>query len=206
MIPMNIVELKKREINQAASVLYEALKDDLMMLWMFGSEDRYKTYGVAAFAIWIKYCLIYGKVYRSEDFAAVMVLRKPGLHHITFLKALRTGLIWNIWQLGKEGFARLEKFEDAANIIKKKHAPDDKYWYAWLLGALPDKQGQGYGSCLLEKAKEIENKSSVPLVLETSSIRAREFYIKHGFDSSEPFKPDSAAPNIYVMTRFISRV
>jgi GNAT superfamily N-acetyltransferase len=60
--------------------------------------------------------------------------------------------------------------------------PQAPHWYLPLIGTDPSKQGQGYGSMLLEHVTAICDREGVPAYLEASSERSVPLYGRHGFE------------------------
>lgn len=196
-----LIELKPTEFKKAAELLSRAFIKDVQINWFFDSKIAYEKQSKSVFKSWLSYCRRYGQLYRTEDFTAVMALKAPGNHRISLWRAICTGLVWNPWQLGKNGFDRLQQFTDSAERIIVDQGYNDQYWYVWLLGTLPEKQGRGYGSALLDQLLALQKSQNVPAILETGSKRAKEFYEKNGFFCAKKFKLTEQGPEIYCMIR-----
>lgn len=76
------------------------------------------------------------------------------------------------------------KWKDIFDQMDKKEAEagfPDEYIYIDFLSVIPEAQGQGRGTYLLEYAKEIAKKEKKPLILFTNTDRHISFYEKCGF-------------------------
>jgi GNAT superfamily N-acetyltransferase len=68
---------------------------------------------------------------------------------------------------------------------RRKQLSSPAYWYLFILGTEPSRQGQGLGGTMLEHLKDHVKKSSqphLPLWLESSSEGSRKLYKRHGFE------------------------
>ena len=63
-----------------------------------------------------------------------------------------------------------------------RYHPEGPHYYLPLIGTDPTKQGQGYGSELLEHATAICDRQGLPAYLEASSLRSVPLYRRHGFE------------------------
>lgn len=186
-MPACIKRLDENDISQAAETLFEAFRVDPLMSWIFDSPKHYDQYGKAVITSWVKFSYLYGRVYHTEDFKSVMLLRSPGHEEISFWRAFRSGALLNVWQLGKKGFGRLMQFEEKAKQAKQEHLGDSHFWYVWMLGTLPSSQGKGLGTILLNKVMSLSNKDAMPIYLETLSPSAATLYKRHRFKSCSFF-------------------
>lgn len=180
-----VVELKKGEINQAAEVLAEAFEKDPLMLWIFGSEVAYKKYSQQVFEPWVRFCFLYGKAYRTENFATVGILRTPRHAEIGLWGLISSGMILNIWYLGWKGWKRLLTYDELSRIEKKDRIEREDikaHWYLWMMGTKNDFQGKGLGGQVL---KHIENSARLSgfkhIYLEASTHRSAEFYKRNDY-------------------------
>jgi len=105
-----IYPIQKTEITQAVNTLHLAFRDDPLMLWIFGNQSNYQTRGKSLLLPCIQYCILYGIVYRTENFEAVALRRKPGDLKMSFWRLIRSGMIKTPSMLGKEAFDRLMLF------------------------------------------------------------------------------------------------
>jgi ribosomal protein S18 acetylase RimI-like enzyme len=115
-------------------------------------------------------CWNYGEIYYTPDHKAVALLFFPEKKKSTVKSILRdvSFLLSDI---------------DARQIIKvitrefqlRKYYPEH-FAYLWYLGVDPECQGKGVGSSLLKEVIKLEDRSNVPIYLETSTLINLSFY------------------------------
>jgi hypothetical protein len=103
---MKVVKLQEHELEQATEVMSDAFATDPLMLWVFGSKDKYFNYSKPVFKSWIKYTLLYGEAYRTENFGSVALIKLPGITDFSLWGLFRSGMIFNIFYLGFSGWNR----------------------------------------------------------------------------------------------------
>ncbi|GEM_PF-830328 len=174
--------LKQNEVDQAAEVLKQAFLTDALMLWMFGSSMAYSKYSQTVFSTWVRYCLLYGVVYRTEDFSSVAILKKPGFTEFTLWGIIRSGMIFNIWSLGIGGWLRLLQYDTLSSENAQSNMASKDYWYLWMLGTKPDSQGQGLGTKILKNIDEtLKTSTGMSCYLEATSASSASLYRHNGY-------------------------
>lgn len=78
--------------------------------------------------------------------------------------------------------------------------PAAPHWYLPLIGVDPDRQGQGLGSVLLERALRRCDRNFLPAYLEATSPRNLALYERHGFEVVGKIQAGSS-PEIIPMFR-----
>jgi len=157
------------EANDAAHTLYLAFKNDPMMQWLFVSGDNYAKNAQATFATWVRYSIRYGYAFRTTNFESIALRKKPSDTTFSFWRAFRSGMLATRSLMGKEGFNRLMLLDKTLHQAAKNNMVKSPYLYCWVLGTLPDKQGQGHGGRLMKQTFALANKLNVPCYLETAT-------------------------------------
>lgn len=128
-------------------------------------------------------CWHWGEIYITDNKKGAVLLllphKKKNQIKSTFLDiklALRT-----------IGLRKILKVIKRENYIKKYH-PDYPFYYLWFIGVLPDEQGKGFGSKLLQEVIEESQKHNYSIYLETSTLRNIPFYKKFQFETYHELK------------------
>ena len=72
---MNIIEIKKQHIEKAAEVLTLSFKDDPIFRYIFRSPEKYNQTAPWMFATWVRWSVLYGKGWMTEDSSAIVLMR-----------------------------------------------------------------------------------------------------------------------------------
>jgi len=91
-----------------------------------------------------------------------------------------------------DAFALLEKLE--------KNHPAEPHWYLPMIGVDPARQGNGYGSALLNHALERCDRQDKLAYLESSSPKNISLYERHGFESVGTIQVGTS-PTLFPMLR-----
>jgi len=86
------------------------------------------------------------------------------------------------------------KASRAMNVLARVH-PKEPHWYLMAVGVVPEAQGQGRGSALLEPVLERCDEERVPAYLEASTADNARLYERLGF---EPGEEVEALPGVRV--------
>jgi ribosomal protein S18 acetylase RimI-like enzyme len=82
------------------------------------------------------------------------------------------------------------------------HFPETPVWYLQVIGVIPEAQGLGVGSRLLEPALDLADRDRVPCYLETSNDKAVPFYLRAGFEiDRQDVELMTGGPTYWLMTR-----
>lgn len=81
------------------------------------------------------------------------------------------------------------------------HKPKDPHYYLFTIGTLPEHQGRGIGSRIIEAALETVDEAGMPAYLESSKYSNVTFYQKYGFEVTEKVSPAPDAPPLWLMWR-----
>ncbi|KAG2497243.1 hypothetical protein HYH03_004830 [Edaphochlamys debaryana] len=97
-------------------------------------------------------------------------------------------------------FSRLvPTFEARKAEFKKAHGP---FYYIACFGTVPESQGQGLGSELLQKALQRADQLGIPTYLEANGAASAAFYRRHGFQDLEELAAAPGAPCVVRMARW----
>jgi len=191
-----VIPLQKNEITDAAAVLQQAFKKDPMFLWVFGSQKAYDDYSHQVFSTWVKYSLLYGKAYRTDNFSTVALMKTPDYLDFSLWGIIRSGMIFNIWYLGLPGWKRLLAYDELSKEHMIKNIGAQQPWYLWMLGTTNAFQGQGLGSVTLKHIEYEAAKYSGKTYsyIEATTIASARFYKRHGYTKLGFFSLPSGDP------------
>jgi ribosomal protein S18 acetylase RimI-like enzyme len=79
--------------------------------------------------------------------------------------------------------------------------PSEPHWYLPMIGVVPSKQGNGYGSALLRHALNRCDGDRKPAYLEASSLESSRLYRRHGFELLGTIQVGSSPPLFPMLRR-----
>ncbi|MCL9683909.1 GNAT family N-acetyltransferase [Legionella maioricensis] len=178
---IEITDITLNELEQVASTLFDAFKNDSLIQWIFSDQSAYREKGILIFHTWVKYCVLYGKAFRTQNFEAIALRKIPGDTHLTFWRMFRSGMLSTPGILGKQAFNRLMQLDDLTMKERKKNMGSQQYWYCWMLGTKPEYQKKGFGKALMQHTFNTAESTLLPCYLETASESAKQVHIKSGY-------------------------
>ncbi len=191
---MKVVTIKTSTQADEVSVVetvVAAFNVDPVARWFYPDAEQYlasfpgfvKAFAGAAFE--------HGSVDSVDDYAAAALWLPPEVHPDE--SALAVLLEQTIDERRKPGvFALLAEMDN-------RH-PAEPHWYLPMIGVVPDKQGKGYGSVLLQRALERCDTAGQLAYLEASSARSVPLYQRHGFEVVGTIQVGSSPP-LFSMVR-----
>ena len=177
-IPVYKIQLS--ETRQAADTLYRAFQDDPMFMWFCDGPSKYEQVALALIETWVRYCVLYGFAYRTENFEAVALRKKLGDTKLSFWRMYRSGILKTRKILGPAGLKRMILLNKLLRKAATTNMHDQPYLYCWLLGTLPNKQRQGYGGALMKETFTLATRDNLPCYLE-ASVRAVKTHEHNGY-------------------------
>lgn len=85
--------------------------------------------------------------------------------------------------------------------LERVHPPAPRHFYLPALGVVPELQGQGLGSRLLQPVLELCDSEGIAAYLESSKESNIAFYARHGFRVTRELKLPGRGPLMYPMWR-----
>ncbi|MDP3560748.1 MAG: GNAT family N-acetyltransferase [Legionellaceae bacterium] len=161
---IKISEINKQDVDEASITLFHAFRKDPLIQWIYNDQWSYETRGLAILRTWVKYCMLYGKAFKTNNLEAVVLRKKPGDEKLTFWHMLRSGMLSTPAILGKEAFSRLMEFDNLMMQERKRNMDDKIYWYCWMLGTKPECQNQGFANALMKYTFDMAKKIKITLL------------------------------------------
>jgi ribosomal protein S18 acetylase RimI-like enzyme len=85
--------------------------------------------------------------------------------------------------------------------LERKHPAEPPHFYLASVGVMPEGQGRGLGSRLLQPVLEICDRDGIPAYLESSKESNIAFYARHGFRVTAELKLSRRGPTMWPMWR-----
>lgn len=157
------------------AILGPAFHDDPLGQWIAPDPTMRTVRLTRLFELWSSaFTLPHGEVRRAGDSGAALWL-PPGRWQVPPLLLLR-----NIPSLGRIFGRRTALLLRGLSQVESHH-PRDPHWYVPFIGVVPDQQGRGIGSGLLDAVLRQCDRDGTPAYLEATSERNRALYLHHGF-------------------------
>jgi GNAT superfamily N-acetyltransferase len=172
-----IRDIEPPDVKLAGEVLANAFRDYPFFEYCLGDTDNYDRMAPGMFASFVRWTMLYGKAWATNDLNAVALRRPPGTRSIGFWNALRSGLAFTFLRMDN---ATSRRFRRAAPIVEETHKRimgDRPHWHCWMMGVLPARQGTGVGRQLMRYTFEQSDRAGLPCYLETfseGSVRVHE--------------------------------
>lgn len=122
-------------------------------------------------------CYNYGDVYLSDDNKACALVLYPDQKKTT-VKSILLDVQLLLNCIGISNIGKAMKRESEI----KKIQPKESMYYLWFIGVDPNSQGLGIGSRFMNEIIHDSEKKSLPIYLETSTLRNLPWYKKFGFN------------------------
>ena len=163
----------------AAEALAEAFFDDPLFDLLAPDPARRAGVGRWFFQTNVDYGLRWGRVWAAGDVAAVSIWLPPGTRFDP-LRSLRVGMGAFPFRVGWRPMRRIIAVAPAMQRLHR--SVGGPHWYLMTLGTRPSRRGEGLGSAVLTAGTAQADLDAVPCYLETSTQRAIDFYLRHGFE------------------------
>ncbi|MBC9725350.1 N-acetyltransferase [Streptomyces sp. TRM68367] len=159
-----------------ARLLDEAFQDDPVSGWVFPGEEHRRTAHPRLMAAFTDIVLAEGRIDVTEDGSACALwLSVPAGEHEDGAE--------------DDGPARVREAVDPENerveligrLTAGIHPAGRAHEYLWMIGVVPQRQGEGLGTALIESVLDRCDREGLSAYLEASSDRSRRLYERLGF-------------------------
>ncbi|MDP4203744.1 MAG: GNAT family N-acetyltransferase [Bacteroidota bacterium] len=169
----------RRDKPTIKKVLTESFKNDPCIQWLT-AQSRHRNKLDVIMDYTIDETLENGYIYVTEDNSAVAMWKNEAKERFTW-NFIKRNLIF-LFKMGVPCVIRnLKSKADSCRQFPKRQ----KYWYLYTIGVLPEAQGKGLASKLMNPVIEKCKHLHLPLFLETANTRNVEIYRKKGFVVTE---------------------
>lgn len=156
-------------------ILCKTFKDDPQINWMLERSKQVRKLSLLMDYIFEKTISI-GDIYLTEDCKGVALWKTNKSERFSLEYALRN--IKLFLDLGTTSIIRILRNE---SFTYQQYPKKDKFYHLYLIGVLPECQGKGYASRLMNPMLDYMDKNSIPVYLETANINNVKIYEKKGF-------------------------
>ena len=161
----------------AIDALVRAFLDDPVLRWCFPDDRRRGRQFDGLFQfLWAGLWSRHHLAYTTDQVSGVAVWLPPDQWRVGPSEQLRL-LPRYLSDVGLRDFARVLR---GFNLLESRH-PHQAHFYLHFVGVMPERQGQGIGTTLLEPMLMRCDREGTPAYLEATTARNRLFYQRNGF-------------------------
>jgi ribosomal protein S18 acetylase RimI-like enzyme len=175
--PMRLATMA--DVDLIKSILLVSFKNDPHLTWLLEkSENKFKLNVLIDYVV--HQTLRRGEIYLTDDNNAVALWdfernEKMSFHYIWRNLAF-------LIQIGIRSVVRIVKSEAHVHNNFRKYP---RYCHLYMIGVLPEAQGKGLASALMNPMIQRMKEKSIPMFLETANPRNVDIYKKKGFKTFE---------------------
>lgn len=187
----NLYKLEKKDISKSAEMLVESFYDYPMFRYILGEKHNNNNIK-SILTFLIKYAVLYGNAYAtSQKIEGIILFINYKDYKFNLLRSLRCGVISLIRIGGVDVGKRFKNYDEFTKKIHNK-CIKDPHQYVILVGVDPKKQGQGFGTKLMQAIFKVAEGKNQPIYLETHGDKNVAIYKKYGFKIvSKDIVPDT---------------
>lgn len=159
-------------------ILSQSFQDNKSVNYIVRQDSRRKDRIRGLMEYSFHCCLDFGRVVISEDGNACALVLFPDR------KRTSPGSIWRDLKLvfTVTGPGALPKVLKREALINKRYPVSRELYYVWFIGVLPEAQGGGLGTKLMQELVQEAGCMNRPVSLETSTQRNLSWYRELGFE------------------------
>ena len=174
-------------------ILKESFRDDPYLRWLAQDCNRKNRMDVILEYV-VDETFGHGEIYLTEDLKATALWNSEKKEGFSFR------YIWrNLYFLLKTGIKGTVSVVRKDQFTHSQYPKVEKYYHLYMVGVLPEAQGKGLFSELINPMIEKMTQKSIPLFLKTANPHNVEIYQKKGFVVFKQIQQDDI--NIYFMSR-----
>jgi ribosomal protein S18 acetylase RimI-like enzyme len=157
-------------------VLAESFRNDPHVTWLLEeSSNRNKLKILIEYVVDETFSK--GEIYLRDDYTAAALWDSEKGEKVSLRYLLRN--LSFLFRVGLKATIRNLKMNA---LIHNQYPKNERYCHLYLIGVLPERQGQGRGSALMDPMIEHMGRKSRSIYLETANPTNVEIYEKKGFD------------------------
>jgi ribosomal protein S18 acetylase RimI-like enzyme len=185
------------ELPALADVLTRAFADDPVTAWIFPDEtDRVQRLGRFYSELFLPR-MAFGRdeIYTDDRISGVASWTPPGQGETGMMDMLR--MLPGLARISGRWLPRTLK----TLSYMESQFPEAPHWHLPFLGVVPEAQGQGLGSALMQPILDRADREGMPAYLEASTERSRALYLRHGFVVLDEMRLPGGGPPLWRMWR-----
>jgi len=178
-IESDLYKLEKKDVNKSAEIISKAFSEYPMFQNILGDKLNDTNIKIVLKFL-IRQAVLYGKAYAtSSNMEAIILYSEFKDYNSGLISFLRSGGL-SLLKIGADAGMKFNVFNEYS---LKTHKENIKvpHQYVILLGVDPNKQGQGFGSRLMQHIIKASEEKGQPCYLETHGNKNVEFYKRLGF-------------------------
>lgn len=156
-------------------ILCKAFKNDPHMNWLL-AKSRNPNKLKIMMSYLVQKTLKIGEIYLSNDKKAVALWKSNKQESIS-IESVKRNLKF-LLEIGLPSVIRILRNE---RFTHKQYPKRQSYIHLYLIGVLPECQGQGYASSLMNPVLEQTSKKTIPIYVETANASNVKIYERKGF-------------------------
>jgi GNAT superfamily N-acetyltransferase len=185
------------ELPALARVLTRAFADDPVTAWIFPDEsDRVERLGRFYSELFLPRMAVgRDEIYTDDRVRGVASWTPPGHGETGTLDMLR--MLPRLARLSGRWLPRTLK----TLSYMESQFPEAPHWHLPFLGVVPEAQGEGIGSALMQPILDRADRERMPAYLEASTERSRALYLRHEFVVLNEMRLPGGGPPLWRMWR-----
>jgi ribosomal protein S18 acetylase RimI-like enzyme len=173
------------------NILAESFKNDPQVNW-FLEESRNRNKLNILIDYVFEETIRKGEIYISEDNMATALWNSEKKEIFSFTYILRN--LSFLFRIGMKSTIRILKMD---KLTYSQYPKNKSYFHLYLIGVLPEAQGKGLASSLLNPILTEKRENEIPVYLETANQKNVEIYKRKGFNIFNTIQTEN--PTIYFM-------
>jgi ribosomal protein S18 acetylase RimI-like enzyme len=186
------------EISEVARTLARAFYADLVWKWFIPDDERRAAGLERVFATFTRHIYLrHGRdCYASDGYDGAALWAPPGNEHMSAGDTLRIVPGWT----RAIGWRDLLRAQRGVASFEKVH-PHERHYYLPFVGVVPESQGRGLGSSLMQPVLERCDRERIPAYLEATSTDSQRCYERLGFETRSEQRVAGVGPSFFPMWR-----
>jgi ribosomal protein S18 acetylase RimI-like enzyme len=188
----SIRTIKTKDRTKAIETLVLAFASDPQLRFLYSDPLKYQTYAFNFFKAFGGNAFEQESAHQAAGYSGVALWLPPDTH------PNEEDLVNLIHKSADES-----KIQTVLSVLEQQghYQPDEPHWHLPLIGVDPSKQGNGYGSSLLQYGLELIDRQGSIAYLENTNPRNKTLYERHGFEEIGVIQVNDSPP-LFPMIRY----
>lgn len=172
---VRLIKATYEDETTVVNILSTSFESDPHLKWMLAKSKNPDKLNILMRYLFHETMQI-GDIYMTEDKTAIALWKSEKQEKFTFEYVRRN--LGFLFQIGVKSVLRILTNE---RFTHTQYPKTGKYRQLYLIGVLPESQGKGYASKLMNPVMEEMKKKSIPVYLETANTKNVQIYARKGF-------------------------